>query len=151
MIHRHFLWIVWFFLLVSVSHSQEAPSEPVAPIDCTFSCPPTDLQGGVLVKRPNAIGFNSHYSIFECVYLLKSAEPTPTEHTCSYWKEYGEQILGSIGDNCSPKAVPCPNLAEGQHIDTANPPLFSHQEKAEVLPWFDSIRYPLWLKEHHRG
>ncbi|PPQ67769.1 hypothetical protein CVT24_002779 [Panaeolus cyanescens] len=144
-----FLSILWLYLISSLTLAQESPSESVAPIECSFSCPPVDLKDGVLVKRPRAIGYNSHYSIFECIYLSKSAKHA--EHTCSYWKLYGEKILGSVDDNCPQKAIPCPNLSQGERIDPSNPPLFSNQEKPELAPWFESGRYPLWLKEHHRG
>ena len=34
---------------------------------CSFSCPTTDKLSQPLVKRPHAIGYESFYSIFECM------------------------------------------------------------------------------------
>lgn len=50
-----------------ISVLAQGPSAPVTTTSCTFSCPVVDSLPRPLVHRPNVIGFNSHYSIFECV------------------------------------------------------------------------------------
>ncbi|KAF8815493.1 hypothetical protein BYT27DRAFT_7079884 [Phlegmacium glaucopus] len=114
---------------------------------CSFSCPTTDKLSQPLVKRPHAIGFESFYSIFECIYL--SSNSNLPEHTCSYYKDSGLQALGSPGDHCIPTAATCPTLA-GESAES-KPPLFSSQDKDEVPSWVEAGRYHLYLKEHHRG
>ncbi|KAF8153435.1 hypothetical protein B0H34DRAFT_625906, partial [Crassisporium funariophilum] len=120
---------------------------------CTFSCPPTDMRERTLVKQPHAIGFDSFYSIFECIYM--SPAQKPVQHTCSYLKTTGLQILGSINDNCHPTAIPCADptsISTGTDSDVAASPngkaLFSNEDKEYLLPWVENGRYLLFLKEH---
>ncbi|KAF8159010.1 hypothetical protein BJ912DRAFT_1050219 [Pholiota molesta] len=109
-------------------------------LNCTFSCPEADIFSLPLVRRPNAVGYDSFYSIFQCIYLTPG-EQSPT-HKCTYDKASGKQRLSYIGDGCPPTAVPC--LKEGN----ARPPMFSNQEKDEVPPWVEGARYLMYLKEH---
>ncbi|KAF9031046.1 hypothetical protein BJ165DRAFT_1519287 [Panaeolus papilionaceus] len=112
-----------------------------SPAACTFSCPTEDLNGLALAKRPYVVGFNSTYSIFECVFHSASS-PHP-EHKCSYYKPTGNHMLGYKDDGCPPTAVVC---------DDDNPtPSFSNFPKDEVPPWFEVDRSLLYLKEHHRA
>ncbi|PPR05342.1 hypothetical protein CVT26_011605 [Gymnopilus dilepis] len=131
---------------------------------CLFSCPELDLQSWPLVKRPWTIGWDSYYSIFECVYAIRRPNPTPelTEHKCSYdknlptQKQSGLQRLAAAGDNCPPQAVPCPPTGssepQGDGLDAASEalhaPKFSNQESDETPPWVENGRFLLWMSEH---
>ncbi|KAF9470838.1 hypothetical protein BDN70DRAFT_869509 [Pholiota conissans] len=107
---------------------------------CKFSCPELDLLAQPLVKRANAIGHNSFYSVFECFYF--SAESRSMAHKCSYDKTTGAHRLGYRDDQCPPSAVPCENNEE-------RPPKFSNFEDGlDVPPWVENGRYLLYLKEH---
>jgi len=122
-----------------------AQDEAKSGTTCSFSCPATDKLSQPLVKRPYAVGFESFYSIFECIYQSSDSNLPGHIHTCSYYKDSGLQALGSLDDHCIPTAVACSTS------DEAGPPLFSSQDKDEVPPWVDAGRYHLYLKEHHRG
>ncbi|KDR70745.1 hypothetical protein GALMADRAFT_75998 [Galerina marginata CBS 339.88] len=119
---------------------------------CTFSCPETNSLSWSLVKRPHTIGFNTYYSIFECVYSTPSVSTTRSEHKCSYYKHTGSQALGAAGDNCPPNAIPCSQPSSPEAAgEAATTPLFSHQDNEELPAWVESGRYLLYLQEHHSG
>ena len=76
---------------------------------CSFSCPPTDKLSQSLVKRPHAVGFDSFYSIFECMWVTNgviyfskfwpihwirylSSNPDLPDPTCSYYKVCGRFV-----------------------------------------------------------
>ena len=54
-------FLVSFLLFFQTSLSQTT--------ECTYFCPPEDELGQTLLKQPLAIPYQSHYSIFECVYV----------------------------------------------------------------------------------
>ncbi|KIM36226.1 hypothetical protein M413DRAFT_31825 [Hebeloma cylindrosporum] len=138
-------------LLVSVL--AQGPTDSPVPASCTFSCPAVDSVSRPLVKRPHAVGFNSHYSIFECAYHTRG-EPRDFERKCSYYKETGLKALSATDDDCPPNAVPCPEAHSTSAAGLGRPPtrnpMFSNFEKDEVPSWVVGGRYLLYLKEHNR-
>ncbi|KAF8876976.1 hypothetical protein CPB84DRAFT_379267 [Gymnopilus junonius] len=127
---------------------------------CLFSCPESDASSWPLVKRPHTIGWESYYSIFECVYSIPKTNPSQElhEHKCSYGKQSGIQRLRVANDNCPPRAIQCPQPRlydpeddEGEdHVEPPlNKPKFSNLDAEEVPPWVDNGRYLLFLSEHH--
>ena len=62
MVAQRILFSVLFVLLPCTVIAQDISKTP-----CSFSCPSTDKRSQPLVKRPHTIGFESFYSIFECM------------------------------------------------------------------------------------
>jgi hypothetical protein len=58
--------LLMYGLAFLVSVLAQGTSDAPATKSCTFSCPAVDSLSRPLVQRPHVIGFNSHYSIFEC-------------------------------------------------------------------------------------
>ncbi|KAH9474363.1 hypothetical protein JR316_0012821 [Psilocybe cubensis] len=137
-------------LQLQLGFSQDTNPTP----SCTFSCPPENLASWKLVKRPFALGFDTFYTIFDCVYA--TLHPTPddivSERKCSYNKHTGSQALEAAGDNCPPQAIPCPDPpspdSDAQSTQAHQEPLFSNIKGEEVLPWVEGGRYLLYLSEH---
>ena len=61
---------------------------------CSFSCPPTDKLSQSLVKRPHAVGFDSFYSIFECMWVTKTEWSTSSK----FWHTFES-------DTCRPTLI----------------------------------------------
>ena len=62
-----FIQLLVSVLTLLISVLAQGPSGALVATSCTFSCPAVDSLSRPLVQRPHVIGFNSHYSIFECV------------------------------------------------------------------------------------
>jgi len=58
------------FPLCCLANPQEPPPPLVTTTTCSYSCPPNDYSGFRLISKVDAIGYDSAYSIFECVYVL---------------------------------------------------------------------------------
>jgi len=77
----------FFFLLPLFGEAQDTSASKT----CLFSCPLTNTNPTTpwpLVKRANALGWNSHYTIFECVYAVPSSQSdlAISEWKCAYDK-----------------------------------------------------------------
>ncbi|TFK35938.1 hypothetical protein BDQ12DRAFT_261594 [Crucibulum laeve] len=113
-----------------------------APLICNFSCPASDTDSHVLIRRPNAIPFVSDYSLFECIYGVHGNIDVEI-HTCSYDKVSGKQILSYAANHCPEEAISCSGL---------DSPLFSSEgEKTEDVSWVENGRWLLHMKEHPSG
>jgi len=137
---------------VHSSPESTSPSSSSSSIEaqCKFSCPPRNTLSWSLVKRKHAVGWDSYYTLFECVYAVpeKDSDLSISEWKCSYDKRTGHQTLSAAGDNCPPEAIPCPSFSAGQDIAQAQMPMFSNFAKDEIPPWVENGRFLLWLKEH---
>ncbi|KAK2460705.1 hypothetical protein APHAL10511_007175 [Amanita phalloides] len=101
---------------------------------CEYSCPEKDQKEWGLLSEPTAIGPDSVYSIFECVYTN-----TENVHTCTYYKDIGEQAEGYAGNACPPQAVRCVDV---------DIPRFSGQEEYQAPPWVSDGRWMRHLMAH---
>ncbi|KAF4611269.1 hypothetical protein D9613_006625 [Agrocybe pediades] len=142
------LTILSFFILSLLCLAQDSPKPPSSP--CQYSCPLFNTLRSnpwPLVKREGAIGWDSHYTIFDCVYAVPSSQSdlAISEWKCSYDKRTGLQALAAAGDNCPPRALQCPSSSDPHAAE----PQFSHMENVEVLPWVENGRFLLYLMEHH--
>ncbi|KAF9556628.1 hypothetical protein CPC08DRAFT_90696 [Agrocybe pediades] len=145
--------------LLSSVVAQNSPTTSKTP--CLFSCPlANDNPSGSwpLVKRAGAVGWDSYYTIFECVYSIPSSKSDLpiSEWKCSYDKRTGLQSLAASNDYCPPKALPCPSSSPSSPVQSGetsreDEPQFSNIEKVEVMPWVENGRFLLYLMEHHPG
>ena len=79
-------FLVFFFLPIFILAQETSVSK-----QCLFSCPLTNANPTnpwPLVKRTHAIGWDSHYTIFECVYAVPSSHSdlSISEWKCAYDK-----------------------------------------------------------------
>jgi hypothetical protein len=117
------------------------PAIVTAQAPCAYSCHENDLNGMPLTTTPTALGWESAYSVFECVYS-KLEDHKLNQHKCSYYKNTGNQAIGYFDDGCPTKAVECSS------VDT---PKFSAQGKYETPPWIERERYLAYLMGHPAG
>ncbi|KAF8965729.1 hypothetical protein BDZ97DRAFT_1757015 [Flammula alnicola] len=154
----HLLFSSLFLSLPCIIFAQDTAVGDELPLSCTFSCPEANAASLPLVNRPHAIGYESFYSVFECIYATPNSQSS--ENKCSYYKVQaptwihvldgsqrhlqtsGLQALDSEGDNCLPNAVPCSGR------ENSKPPMFSGESKEEIAPWVEGGRSLLYLKEH---
>ncbi|KAF8635736.1 hypothetical protein AX15_000352 [Amanita polypyramis BW_CC] len=121
--------IVLVILLPVIVHAQ---------VTCEYSCPEKDQTGWELTTSTTAIGYESSYSIFECIYS-KMVNDERTQHTCNYYKKDGGHAIGYVRDACPPQAVKCADV---------NTPRFSAQGKYETPAWIEQGRYMRYLMVH---
>ncbi|KIK06064.1 hypothetical protein K443DRAFT_308228 [Laccaria amethystina LaAM-08-1] len=130
------------FPLSCLAHPQEPPPPLVTTTTSSYSCPPNDYSGFRLISKVDAIGYDSAYSIFECVYRIEMLGVVERVQTCSYYKNSGLRALSSQAlPSCPTQALPC--MAGSQ-------PLFSKVDSniPETPPWVESGRFLLWKKEN---
>ncbi|EDR01529.1 ectomycorrhiza-regulated small secreted protein [Laccaria bicolor S238N-H82] len=130
------------FPLCCLAHPQESPPPVVTTTTCSYSCPPNDYSGFRLISKVDAIGYDSAYSIFECVYRDEVVGGVKKAQTCSYHKNSGLRALSSQAiPSCPTQALPC--MAGSQ-------PVFSNMDgkTPETPPWVESGRFLLWKKEN---
>jgi len=114
------------------------PLATFAQVTCEYSCPEKDLNELSLATDSSAIGYESSYSIFECIYSIVE-NSKENKHTCNYYKNNGEKAIGHANDACPPQGVKCSEVGT---------PRFSAQGKYEVPPWIETGRYSRYLIAH---
>lgn len=101
MLAQRLLFLILSVILPCIVIAQD---EAKSGTTCSFSCPATDKLSQPLVKLPYAVGFESFYSIFECMWVIngRMVHSQPVAHlvryqssdsnlpghihTCSYYK-----------------------------------------------------------------
>ncbi|KAM6501027.1 ectomycorrhiza-regulated small secreted protein [Amanita muscaria] len=128
---------IWAILaLITLLPVALAAADPPSP--CEYSCPGKNQNEWELWNTPTALGWDSAYSIFECMYSTIENHKQ-NKRTCSYYKTNGKQALGYAGDACPPQAIEC---------STVETPLFSTQGKYETPPWVEHGRELAHLMGH---
>ena len=97
---RHFLAGTFvalvLFPLCCLARPQESPPPVVTTTTCSYSCPPNDNSGFRLISKVDAIGYDSAYSIFECVYVLFGFFVDATGSFALNSRRYRDEMVGGV-------------------------------------------------------